>query len=255
MGVIGSNIGMTIEPNNIYLADCYEAIKDIPDKSVDLIVTDPPYKIENTNAGRKSEFAKSIQGMNDELESEELNVDIGIKILPEFLRICKKPNIYIWCNCKQIPTYLDFFVTKNECDFDILIWNKTNALPLFYNKYLTDKEYCLYFRKGRYCNPKDYEHAKTVFNEPINARDKKLFLHPTIKPLKIIKTLIENSSKPNDIIFDPFLGSGTTAIAAQETGRQYIGFENNPKWFKIAQDRINGITASGQFSLFNGEIM
>lgn len=243
------------ELNKIYLENAYEAIKGIPDKSIDLIVTDPPYKIDNTDAGGKSEFAKSIQVMNDELKNESLDCGIDIKILPEFLRVCKKPNIYIWCNHKQIPTYLDFFVNKNECVFDILIWNKTNALPLFYNRYLTDKEYCLYFRKGGYCSPKNYEYAKTIFNEPINAKDKKLFLHTTIKPLKTIKTLIENSSKPNDIIFDPFLGSGTTAVAARETGRQYIGFENNPKWFKVAQDRINGITATGQYSLFDGRVI
>ena len=78
---------------------------------------------------------------------------------------------------------------------DIIIWNKTNALPLFNNKYLSDKEYCLYFRKGGYCSPKSYEDAKTVFLYPINIKDKKKWKHPTIK----LEALIRNSSRENDM--------------------------------------------------------
>ena len=82
---------------------------------------------------------------------------------------------------------------------DIIIWNKTNALPLFNNKYLSDKEYCLYFRKGGYCSPKSYEDAKTVFLYPINIKDKKKWKHPTIKPEALIRKLIRNSSRENDM--------------------------------------------------------
>ena len=91
--------------------------------------------------------------------------------------------------------YLKYFVEEQKCNFDIIIWNKTNATPLFFNKYLTDKEYCLYFRKGGYCCPPNYEKAKTVYNLPLNVKDKSMYEHPTIKPLNIIKNLIENSSK------------------------------------------------------------
>lgn len=244
-----------LELNKIYNADCYELIKQLPDKSVDLILTDPPYLIENTKAGGKSDLAKSIQKMNTEIENSKITEGINFDILIDFIRVCKKPNIYIWCNHKQIPMYLDFFVNKNDCSFDILIWNKTNAMPLFNNKYLTDKEYCLYFRKNAYCNPQSYEEAKTIFSLPINLRDKDKFIHPTIKPLSIIKTLIENSSQPNDIILDPFIGSGTTAVAAKETGRRYIGMEIDKRYYDIACDRVQGITAHGQYSLFGEGII
>ena len=66
----------------------------------------------------------------------------------------------------------------------------------------------------------------------------------------IIKTLIENSSKEGDVVLDTFMGSGTTAIACKELNRNFIGFEINDKFHKIAVDRINGITASGQTSIF-----
>lgn len=236
--------------NTIQLGDCYELIKSIPDKSIDLIVTDPPYLIENTKAGGHSNLAKSIQGMNDEIAEKNLTTSIDTKILSEFVRVMKNINIYIWCNHKQIPMYLDYFVKELDCAFDIIIWNKTNAMPLFNNKYMTDKEYCLYFRKGGYCNPPDYESAKTVYYQPININDKNMYDHPTIKPQNIIENLIKNSSKEGEIVLDTFVGSGTTCVAAKEAGRRYIGMEIDPEYHRIAVNRLNGITADGQLSLF-----
>ena len=236
--------------NKITCGDSYSLIKDIPDKSIDLIITDPPYLIENTTAGGGSNLAKSIQNMNNQLANEELTQSIRKEILDEFMRIMKVPNFYIWCNHKQIPMYLDYFVNKHKCSFDILIWVKQNATPLFCNKYLTDKEYCLYFRKGGYCNPQSYEEARTVFCQPINIKDKSVFEHPTIKPLNIIKTLIKNSSNENDIVADFFGGVATTAVACKELNRQFILIEKEGKWCKIGENRLNKCDNNGQFSLF-----
>ena len=118
------------------------------------------------------------------------------------------------------------------------------------NKYLTDKEYCLYFRKNGYCNPQSYEQAKTVYFQPINIADKQIFAHTTIKPINIIKNLIRNSSKENDIVLDCFMGSGTTAVACKETNRQFIGFEIEEKWVNVANDRLNKVDANGQQCMF-----
>ena len=145
--------------------------------------------------------------------------------------------------------YIDYFVNQNGCAFDIIIWSKTNAAPLFNNKYMTDKEYCLYFRKGGYCQPVDYDRAKTVYFQPMNVKDKKLYKHPTIKPMNIIINLILNSSKPKDVVLDAFIGSGTTAIAAINTKRNFIGFELNKEYFEIAQNRIE--ERKSQISLFD----
>lgn len=225
----------------IICGDAYELIKEIPDKSIDLILTDPPYLIENTNGGTNNELGKSIKNMNTQLKMGEFTHSIEESILDEFVRVMKKINIYIWCNHKQIPMYLDYFVNKLQCKFDIIIWHKTNATPLFQNKYMTDKEYCLYFRKGAYCNPINYDTAKTVYNLPINIKDKNEFKHPTIKPLEIIKNLIINSSKENEVVLDPFLGSGTTAVACKELERNFIGFEINKEYYEIAIDRLKGV--------------
>lgn len=219
--------------------DCYEKLKEIPDGSVDLVIIDPPYLIENTKAGGKSNLAKSIQLMNNELEQNKLTKGIDYNLLEQFVRLLKKINIYIWCNSKQIPEYFKFFIDKYKCSFDILIWNKTNATPLFHNKYLTDKEYCLYFRKGGICQPKNYESAKTVYYLPINVKDKRKYNHPTIKPLEIIKNLVINSSLEGDTVLDCFMGSGTTGVACKELNRNFIGIEIDKTYFDIAQERIN----------------
>lgn len=143
--------------------DCLELFKQIPDNSVDLIVTDPPYQIDNTVAGSNSPLSKRIQSMNNELEDANICDGFNEAVLEQMVRVLKNINLYLWCNAKQIPMYLKYFVDGLGCSFDVLVWVKTNAAPLFNNKYLTDKEYCLYFRKGGYCKPDSYERAKTVF--------------------------------------------------------------------------------------------
>lgn len=80
--------------------------------------------------------------------------------------------------------------------------------------------------------------------------DKKLFNHPTIKPIEFVKRHILHSTQPNDIVLDCFCGSGTTCLACKETGRKYIGMEIDPEYHKIAVNRLNGITAQGQTSIF-----
>lgn len=225
--------------NKIYNEDCNIGIKRIPDNTIDLVIIDPPYLINNHNIKIKNDLSKEIMKYNSELNKYNLSDGYDTNILFELIRVMKKINIYIFCNCEQIPFYINFFVNNFKCKLDILIWNKTNALPLFNNKYLTDKEYCLYFRKGGYCNPKNYEDAKTVFYYPINIKDKKKWHHPTIKPEELIRKIIRNSSKENDVVLDCFIGSGTTAICCIKENRNYIGFEINKEFYDISLKRIS----------------
>jgi len=223
----------------LFQGDCLEYLKTIPDSSIDLVVTDPPYQIDNTNAGGNSKLCKRIQSAQDELTKSNLTGGFNTEVLTELLRVMKVPNLYIWCNGKQIPMYLDFFVKEHGCSFDILVWVKTNAVPAFNNKYLTDKEYCLYFRRGGYCQPKGYEAARTAWFQPINSKDKEQWGHPTIKPLNIILTLVSNSSKEGDTVLDCFMGSGTTGVACAKLNRNFIGMELKEEYYKIADWRIS----------------
>jgi len=233
--------------NKIYNMDCLEGMRLMKEQGikVDLVIGDPPYLIKNTNAGGKSELSKSIQGMNDEIQNDNLTGGITEEYLDLMWKLMKVPNIYLWCNGAQIPQYLDFFVNRRKCSFDVLIWNKTNAMPLFHNKYLSDKEYLLYFRKHGYCMPVSYEAAKTVYYQPINIKDKRKYGHPTVKPLNIISNLVLNSSREGDLILDPFMGSGTTAEACMRLGRNFIGFEINTKFYEASQNRLASVLSEG----------
>lgn len=233
---------MTYEPNNIYLADCYEAIKQLPDKSVDLIVTDPPYLMETRGAG----FHKK-RDYYDEIHNDGLAVGIKQDLLCEFERVMKKTNIYIFCNKNLLPLLFQFYKDKN---FDLLIWHKSNPIPTINQKYLSDIEYVFFARDKGVEMYNDYSTSSKVYTSVVNKADKEKFEHQTIKPLPLVQRLITNSSQPNDIVLDPFIGSGTTAVACKNLGRQYIGFEINPKWHKIAVDRLNNIQANGQMSFF-----
>ena len=223
--------------------DCLEVLKKIPDNSIDLIATDPPYLISATNGGGTVNTIKKLNKSLKDLTTVDITKGYDIEEFgKEFIRVMKEINIYFWCNKVQIPDYFNFYVGQHKCKFDILCWHKTNALPTYSNKYLSDTEYLLYFRKGKgKCFPESYEDAKTFYIAPINHKDKKLYGHPTIKPLDFTESIIRNSSRENQLILDPFMGSGTTGVAALQNNRNFIGIELDKDYFQIAQQRINAV--------------
>lgn len=230
--------------NTITLGDSYKLIKDIPDNSIDLVIIDPPYELE-TEGSKENNISRTFSNCNNQIKS--ISQGINLEILDEFMRVMKKPNIYIWCNKKQIIDYLNYFVKQHDCRFEVMVWCKTNPTPLCGGNYLVDKEFCLYFRKGIKLNT-TFDRAFTYWLSSKNKNDKDEYLHPTIKPLNIIKNLIINSSNEGDIVLDCFSGSGTTCVACKKLNRQFIGIEINPEYYKISIDRLNGILANGQIS-------
>lgn len=224
------------------LGNSLELLKNIHSGSIDLIVTDPPYEVTTTNGGGTVNTIKKLKDSLQDLKEGEVDLTQGYDIEAygeEFIRVMKEVNIYVWCNKAQIPKYLDFYVTRHKCKFDILCWHKTNALPTYSNKYLTDTEYLLYFRKGKgKCFPETYEDAKTYYVAPINHKDKKMYGHPTIKPLDLTEKIIRNSSREGQTVLDPFMGSGTTGVACVNTDRKFIGMELDEKYFDLSEDRI-----------------
>lgn len=221
------------EIDNIYNDDSYNSIKDIPDKCIDLIVIDPPY-LSDANGGGC--FGKSKR----KYHNETMNLKNGINedILNQIVRVMKKINLYIFCNKEQLLFYLSYFVNNKKCLFDLLMWHKNNPIPTCNNKYLSDTEYILYFREKGVKLYGTYKTKSKYFITSKNLIDKKLYNHPTIKPLSIIETLIYNSSNENDLIADFFMGSGTTAVACINLKRHFIGFEINKEYFNNAKKRI-----------------
>lgn len=237
-----------IELDRIYNEDCLVGMKEIPDNSVDLILTDPPYLIGGGGDGGSINNVKKLKKSLKQIDDIKNGYDIR-KMADEVKRLQgKNINAYFWCSKLQIPDYLQVYVVEMKCKFDIISWHKRNALPTYANKYLCDTEYCLFFHKGKgQTHPQNYEDAKTYNIGLINHEDKKLWKHPTIKPIDMVMCFVRNSSQEGDIILDPFMGSGTTAIAALREHRHFIGFELNKEYYDKACERIG----NEQLTLFN----
>lgn len=266
--------------NTIQLGDCYELIKQIPDKSIDCIYVDVPYLMMQGGAG-KSDIAKrfvknkmELLGVsnlyNDTLKpSENLriannkknqrtelnnsNITSGFDyktFISEAFRVMKKCNLFIWCSPMQILDIMNEIHKYNTNTIVILTWNKTNPIPTTNNNWLSDIEYCLYVRDSGIKLNDGYELKSKWYTSPINQSDKELYKHPTIKPLNLVERHLLHTTQENDLILDCFAGSGTTCLAAKETNRRYIGFEIDPEYHKIAVNRMNGILANGQITIF-----
>ena len=225
-----------MEYDYIEQGDCLNLLKQLPDKSIDLVVTDPPYVIDNKGGGlytqEDKQYVKQLEGIKDGFSTE---------VLDELCRVMKNINIYLWCSQKQLFPLIEYFVEGKKCNFNLITWHKTNPIPACGNKYLTDTEYCLFFREKGVKIYGEFSTKFTYYVTPLNQKDKKLYNHPTIKPLDIIQNLVVNSSMEGDLVLDPFLGSGTTAIACVNTNRHYIGFELDPQYYDIACKRLDEV--------------
>lgn len=213
--------------------DCMEFMKEIPDNFVDLIVTDPPYEVCTNGAGiykqSDKQYVKRLNRMKDGYDDS---------VLDEMCRVMKRINIYLWCGQKQIIHLLNYFVSEKKCNYNIISLHKTNPVPACGNKYLTDTEFILYFREKGVPVFGTYKTKKTWYASPIDVKEKKMYNHPTVKPISILKNLIINSSKEGGIVFDSFMGTGSTGVACIETNRRFIGCEIEKSYFETAKDRI-----------------
>lgn len=244
--------------------DCLKAMKDMPDESIDCVVTDCPYRIINGGNSNKNDepggiFNKRVYEKGDDgktylkgtkhvslngiFNDNNLYVRQGklfkyndIKFsewLPELYRICKpKSHIYIYIsarNLKELQNEAEKVGFKFQ---NIIIWKKNNSTPNKY--YLNSYEMILMLRKGKAKNinrmgTKNILEIKNIIGNKT---------HPTEKPVELNKILIENSTNENEIVFDPFMGTGSCGIACKELNRNFIGIELDEKYFKIAKERI-----------------
>jgi DNA modification methylase len=231
--------------------DSYELIKDIPDKSVDLVYIDIPYLIgQGGKEEKKSALAKRIKNQVYGELNDIIN-GIDYTILDQLCRVMKYIYIYIWCSKDQILDITKYFVEQKECRVNYLVWCKTNPTPMTNDVWLPDVEYCLCFKESKAPRYNDgYDLKSKWYLSQKNVADKELFKHPTIKPLELVKRHLLHSTNEGDTVLDCFMGSGTTGVACKELNRNFIGIEIDDEYYNIAKNRINGITANGQLSIF-----
>lgn len=211
----------------LHRGDCLEYLKQIPDRSIDLVVMDPPYL--QTGSAGSGAFGGANRKYYDTLSG--FSNGFSEEILFELDRVMKKVNMYVFCNKKQLLFYLQHY---NKCNFDLLCWHKTNPIPATHNIYLRDTEYILFFRERGVQVWGNYDTKHTYYMSGVQRNT----VHPTQKPLELVQRFIVNSSQEGFTVLDPFMGSGTTGVAAISLGRSFIGCEIAKEYYRIAKQRI-----------------
>ena len=224
--------------NKIINENAIEFMKALGNESIDLIVTDPPYKVTPKGcAGNSGGMMITKETMKGKIFKHN---DIKpIDYIPEFYRLLKDgSHCYIMTNHVNLQEMLN---VATECGFHFiksLVWNKGNKIMGRF--YMSQFEYILFFRKGKgkkinKCGTADILNVPNKKTKDENGKN----IHDTEKPIELMKILIENSSQEGEMVFDPFVGVGATAIACKELDRQYIGVELDEHYYNIAVNRID----------------
>jgi len=204
--------------NTIQNIDCLEGFKKIPDRSIDLVLTDPPY------------------GLNKQGIKNDHDLSLFYSILPESHRVLKDNSFFItFFSTKFLP-----YIFKNNpfqyyWNFILYCPNGRVMSPIGFTKYMS----CVVFKKG---NPKMVKRSKDIFVDTPGKMvepDEGFINHPTPKPKTFIKEILNMFSKEGDIVLDPFIGSGSTAVACKILKRNYIGFDINYDYCKLSENRIS----------------
>jgi len=244
--------------NKIQEGDCLEIMSKLPKESVDLILTDPPYNASKGGVNLpKNKTGGAYYKVNEEWDKFGKYTDY-LGFTRQWIKKCDKilsktGTILICCSHHNIG---EVIIALKELDYkplNIITWRKPNAMPNITKRMLTySTEFIVWFAKGKnwifnYDKMKKYNYGKQLRDvwefpscqgpERIKGEDGRA-AHPTQKPLKLFRRLIEMASKENQIVLDPFIGSGTTAIAAEGLGRRWVGIDANPEYIKIATKRI-----------------
>ena len=213
--------------------DCLELFKNIPDMSVDLVLTDPPYKL--TPGGRKgtilpiknTPFSKSGECFINKTPCFN-------DWIPEIYRVLKPSSYaFIMTNDRNLKTIWDLCEKNNLVFCEILIMSKDTAVASCY--FYKSCEFVLMVRKGKYRKLEKFG-TKTIFNVKMPKGKNKN--HPTEKPIELIEKIILATTKTGDCVIDPFMGSGSTGVACINTGRRFIGMELDAGYFETAKSRI-----------------
>ena len=218
--------------------DCLELMKDIPDESIDLVVTDPPYKTTSrgSSGGTGGILKEEINKRGKVFKHNDIEFN---EWLPELYRVLKDTgHAYIMSNNKNLKNMLMEIENVGFNIYKTLIWAKNSPITNMY--YMDSHEYIIFCRKGKAKRINNCG-TKSVLNVD-NPRNK---VHPTEKPVELMEVLITNSSQEGELVFDPFMGSGSTGVACKNLNRNFIGIELDETYFNIAKERIENHEVRG----------
>jgi DNA modification methylase len=212
----------------LYLGDCRDILPTLP--RVDAVVTDPPYGAVNRESGGLRNLDKGVADI----------ADFDLEELAETLAKLGR-SVYVWCGWGQVSAFHAALANLGYST-RMGIWEKTNPSPMNGEYlWLSSVELCVF---GKDAGAPFLERcASPVWRVPVE-RDQ---VHPTQKPVTLMMRQIAASAPDRGTVCDPFMGSGTTGVAAVQMGRSFIGIEREPKYFDIACKRIEDAQRQGDF--------
>ena len=227
-------------------ADSRDVIKQIPDNSIDLLLTDPPYNLARHSTGNIPLPGRSAMN-NDVAEWDKVEFNPEERA-DEFVRILKPTgNLFIFTSYNQLGRWYDCLDHRFDTS-NFMIWHKTNPAPkIFKAGFLNSCEMIFTcWNKKHTWNFISQKEMHNFLESPICMRPERLNnpKHPTQKPVAILKKIITISSNKDDIVFDPFMGVGSTGVAALELGRRFIGVELEKEYYDAAKERIERAVSS-----------
>ena len=213
---------------NLMRGDCLERMKEIPDGSVDMVLTDPPYGMDYQSNRRvvKQKFVK-------------IENDNHLSWTEDFIEQCwrvmrQNTSLYFFCSWHNI----DFFKQAIERKFkikNVVVWVKNNhGSGDLKAGYAPKHEFVIYANKGRCLNRGKRIPDVMEFDKVSSSK----LVHPTEKNISMLEVFIKQSSDHSNVVLDPFMGSGTTGVACLKTSRNFIGIELDHDYFEIAKQRI-----------------
>lgn len=221
----------------IFNDNCLKILPLIEDNSIDLILTDPPYEISKYSTGNIK--LPNRKALNNDIADWDKNFSPE-HYVEELTRVLKpKGNMFIFTSYNMIGKWHELLDSKFDT-FQYFIWHKINPPPKIYkNGFLNSCEMVVcVWNKGHKWNFSNQREMHNFFESPI-CMGKERLKHPTQKPLKLIKHLIEIGSDENDLVLDPFAGVATTYVASRQLNRKPISIEIDKNYYTMSIDRIN----------------
>ena len=221
--------------NKIINDDCLNVLKQLPDKCIDLVLTDPPYIMDN-HGGQLKTDAVFARKLTTKKHIDFICKDFDFeKVANEWIRVVKKVNLYIFCSNAQISRTMSFFENKGY-SVTLLVWDKPNPIPLCNGKYVSNLEFIVCVKeKGVFFNNElPMQKKLKTFKYPSPTTR----IHPTEKPIELISELINLKSKEGDVVLDTFSGSGVLAIACHNLKRNFICIEKDKDYYEASCKRL-----------------
>lgn len=229
--------------------DCMKLVKTIPDKSVDFVLTDPPYEFKQGGFGCGKQPLSKRAFKTELLHNPLFYKDFDeVELMTEIERVCKKVNCVIFGTDPMMLKLMKYAKDKGYY-YTLTMWHKMNPPPFINNNYLKDVELAIVIREKGCAMYGDYHSLSKVYTSVVNKADKEVYKHPTIKPVDLFEKYILNHTKKDDVVLDMYMGSGTCGVACKNLERSFVGFEINETYFKTAENRIN--STCSQQTLFD----